>query len=240
MLPGSFCNADTMNNLIEKLEDEFYILAVDYNGQYEGCTKEFTSRKGEAEEIVRYMISHGIKEVRLVYGQSMGGEMGMELIHQLEKTGIPVHAGFFDGGPFLNFPKFVSRILGNKFKTIIGNLRGKTLEEALREPTIVKFSGNKPERYASLLGPICQNAPYISDETLEREAEACATFNYPKVKARLTFFYSKEESAYLFAHKKVEKAYPEARFILVRGYGHVGFVSEHTEEYTGYLKQAAR
>lgn len=186
------------------------------------------------------MISHGIREVRLVYGQSMGGKMGMELIHQLEKTGIPVYVGFFDGGPFLTFPKFVSRILGNKFKTIIGNLRGKTLEEALREPTIVKFSGNKPERYASLLGPICQNAPYISDETLEKEAEACTTFNYPEVNAKLTFFYSKEESAYLFAHKKVEKAYPGARFILVKGYGHVGFVSEHTEEYTGYLKQAAR
>ena len=29
MLPGSFCNADTMANIIEKLETEFYVLAVD-------------------------------------------------------------------------------------------------------------------------------------------------------------------------------------------------------------------
>ena len=31
MLPGSFCNADTMANIITKLESEFRILAVDYN-----------------------------------------------------------------------------------------------------------------------------------------------------------------------------------------------------------------
>ena len=80
---------------------------------------------------------------------------------------------------YLHFPKFVSRLLGNKFKTIVGNLRGKTLEEALREPTIVKFSGGKPERYSNLLGPICQNAAFMSDETLEREADACVTFDYP-------------------------------------------------------------
>ena len=48
MLPGSFCNADTMANIITRLEREFHILAVDYNGQYAGSEKSFTSRRGEA------------------------------------------------------------------------------------------------------------------------------------------------------------------------------------------------
>ena len=34
MLPGSFCNADSMANIISRLETEFRILAVDYSGQY--------------------------------------------------------------------------------------------------------------------------------------------------------------------------------------------------------------
>ena len=66
-------------------------------------------------------------------------------------TELAVNAAFFDGGPFLRLPKVVSKFLGNKFKTIVGNLRGKTLEEALKEPTIVKFSGGKPERYSNML-----------------------------------------------------------------------------------------
>ena len=55
MLPGSFCNADTMSNIITVLEKRFRILAVDYNGQYEGCERSFTSRRGEAEEIIRLL-----------------------------------------------------------------------------------------------------------------------------------------------------------------------------------------
>ena len=153
MLPGSFCNADTMANIITRLEREFHILAVDYNGQYAGSEKSFTSRRGEAEEIIRYIQGHAISSVALVYGQSMGGEMGMELLAQLKKNGITAGGAFFDGGPFLRFPKVVSKLLGSKFKTIVGNLRGKTLEEALKEPTIVKFSGGKPERYSNMLGP---------------------------------------------------------------------------------------
>ena len=244
MLPGSFCNADTMMNIISKLQEEFYVLAVDYSGQYEGAEKPFTSRRGEAEEIIHYLQDHAFSYVSLVYGQSMGGEIGMELLSQLKKNKIPVQAAFFDGGPFLRFPKVVSRILGNKFKTIIGNLRGKTLEEALKEPTIVRFSGGKPERYKGMLGPICQNAAYLSDETLERKADACVTFDYPAMdqdfQRKLYFFYSKEESAWRFCHRKLQKAYPYAQYKLVSGYGHVGYPGEHLKRYCGWLSALAR
>ena len=210
MLPGSFCNADSMANIISRLETTFRILAVDYSGQYAESEKPFTSRAGEAVEIIRYLQSHA----------------------------------FLDGGPFLCFPKIVSRLLGKKFKTIVGNLRGKTLEEALREPTIVKFSGGKPERYSNLLGPICQNAAFMSDETLEREADACVTFDYPTMdeefQRHMYFFYSKEESAWRFCHRKLKKAYPLARYKLVSGYGHVGYPGEHLTEYCGWLAALAR
>ena len=111
MLPGSFCNADTMANIITKLVIEFRILAVDYNGQYAGSERPFTSRSGEAAEILLYLREHAISSVALIYGQSMGGEMGMELLSQLKKNGITVGAAFFDGGPFLRFPKAVSKLL---------------------------------------------------------------------------------------------------------------------------------
>ena len=244
MLPGSCCNADTMENIITGLEAEFRVLAVDYNGQYAGSEKPFTSRSGEAGEIVRYLQEHGIPAVALVYGQSMGCEVGMELLSQLKKKGIAVSSAFFDGGPFLRLPGAVSKLLGNKFKTIVGNLRGKTLEEALREPTIVKFSGGKPERYSNLLGPICRNAADLSDETLEREADACVTFDYPPMdrdfQKNLYFFYSREESAWRFCRRKLKRAYPHAQYQLVSGYGHVGYPGEHPEEYCGWLSALAR
>ena len=42
MLPGSFCNADTMANIINVLSPQYHILAADYNGQYAGSEKPFT------------------------------------------------------------------------------------------------------------------------------------------------------------------------------------------------------
>jgi pimeloyl-ACP methyl ester carboxylesterase len=244
MLPGSFCNADTMADIIKRLETEFYILAVDYSGQYAGSEKPFSSRSGEAGEIIRYLREHAISSAALVYGQSMGGEIGMELLSQMKKKHIAAGAAFFDGGPFLRFPGAVCGLLGSKFKTIAGNLRGRTLEEALREPAIVKFSGGRPERYSGMLGPICRNAAYMSDETLEREAKACVTFDYPDMdrdfQKNLYFFYSREESAWRFCHRKLKKAYPYAQYHLVSGYGHVGYPGEHPEEYCGWLSAAAR
>lgn len=243
MLPGSFCNADTMTNITEVLQKEFRILAVDYNGQYEGSEKPFTSRSGEAEEIVSFLHERSVSSVALVYGQSMGGEMGMELLVHLKNSGITAGAAFFDGGPFLSYPKAVSRLLGRKFRKIVGNLRGKTLEEALQEPTIVKFSGGKPERYSSMLGPICRNAAYMSDETLEREADACVTFDFPVMEKdfqkHICFFYSREESAWRFCGRKLKKHYPHALYKLVSGYGHVGYPAEHIDEYCVWLSAAA-
>ena len=76
MLPGSFCNADTMANIISRLKSEFRILAVDYNGQYEGSEKPFTSRLGEAEEIIRYLREQAISSVALVYGSPWAARWG--------------------------------------------------------------------------------------------------------------------------------------------------------------------
>ena len=104
--------------------------------------------------------------------------------------------------------------------------------------------GEEQKPVIIMLGPICQNADYLSDETLEREADACVTFDYPAMdrefQKHLTFFYSKEESAWRFCHRKLQKAYPFANYKLVSGYGHVGYPGEHLAEYCGWLSVAAR
>ena len=103
--------------------------------------------------------------------------------------------------------------------------------------------GKEQKPVMNMLGPICQNADYMSDETLEREADACVTFDYPAMdrefQKHLTFFYSKEESTWRFCHRKLQKAYPFANYKLVSGYGHVGYPGEHLEEYCGWLSVAA-
>jgi len=54
MLPGSFCNADTMADIITELKDEFHILAADYNGQYEGSEMSFTTNPCRKARVFRH------------------------------------------------------------------------------------------------------------------------------------------------------------------------------------------
>ena len=62
MLPGSFCNADTMANIINVLSPQYHNLAADYNGQYAGSEKPFTSRRGEAEDLGELLVLRDISK----------------------------------------------------------------------------------------------------------------------------------------------------------------------------------
>ena len=104
MLAGSFCPPESMESLYTILKDDFFIIAPNYNGQYEG-SKDFTSRKGEASEIKQYLADCGVTCVRMIYGQSMGCEIGIELMSQLITAGIKVENSFWDGAPCIKLSK---------------------------------------------------------------------------------------------------------------------------------------
>ena len=94
MLPGSFCPSSGLNYLYEKLKDDYCIVLVEYNGHYENST--FSSRQNEAKEVVEYIQKQNIHTIKMIYGQSMGAEIAIELFKQLEKTNIDVDYCFLE------------------------------------------------------------------------------------------------------------------------------------------------
>ena len=118
MLPGSFCPADALEYLYKDLVDEFHVITIDYNGHYEGGGT-FTTRQNEAGEIRDYLKGKGIDSVRMVYGQSMGSEVGMELASLMIKSGMKVDRCFFDGAPMIVLSKPYKMFMYYKFRTMI-------------------------------------------------------------------------------------------------------------------------
>lgn len=96
-LPGSFCPSRGLNYLYEKLKDDYCIVLVEYNGHYENST--FSSRQNEAKGIVEYIQNQNIHTIKMIYGQSMGAEIAIELFKQLKKTNIDIDCCFLDGAP---------------------------------------------------------------------------------------------------------------------------------------------
>lgn len=238
MLAGSFCPAESMELVYRELEKDYYVIAPTYNGCHED-SKGFTSRKSEAEEICAFVKEKGIATVKMIYGQSMGCEVGLELAHQLVENGIAVECGFFDGAPCANLPKTVRRMMLCIFRCFIKSLRGKTLDEAMNIGLVKIMSFKDPEALRPMIESILMAAPYLTDQTVKNQVECCYTFNFPKfaqnVEKNLHFFYGGEEKAYKLCYKGTKNAYPNADFIIKDGYGHCTYVVKNKEKYIQLL-----
>jgi hypothetical protein len=242
MLSGSFCPGESMQYLYDIWKKEFYIIVPEYNGHYQGST--FSTRQNEAKEIVEYVKEHGITRIKMVYGQSMGAEVAIELIHQLLETGIAVDKGFFDGAPCIKLSKAYKAFMYFKFRTLINMLRDKNVDDVMNMKLIKQFTNGDTESLRPMMEPMMAVAPNLTDESIKNETECCYTFDFPRFdesfQRNLYFFYAKEEKAYRTCIKGVIKAYPLANYKVLSGYGHLTYSVRETKKYTKMIQKICR
>lgn len=238
MLAGSFCGGQCLDYLYDKLKG-YRIIVPTYNGHYEG-SKDFTSRAGEASEICERLIGLGILDIQMIYGQSMGAEVGMELYRQVSAAGISVQSLFFDGAPMIKLSPAYKAFMKFKFASMIKMFKGKTADEALKAPIIKKIVGAKAEQLRPMVEGVCQVAPFLSTQSIKNVTECCYTFDYPSLtddmQTHTTFFYGSEEKAYKTCYNLVHRAYPKANYIIEQGQGHVTYSCEHTDDYLQLIR----
>lgn len=239
MLTGSFCPGECMEYLYSRMND-FYIIVPTYNGHYEGA-KDFTTRENEAREIREYLSQLGIDHIRMIYGQSMGAEVGMELYIQLSSEEIKVDYLFFDGAPMICLSTPYKAFMRFKFGTMIKMFRDKTMDEAMNMKFLKQFAGDKIESLRPMIESLVEVAPYLTKNSIKNEVECCYTFDYPEVdeemQKRTYFFYGEDEKAYKTCYKLVKKAYPLANYRVEKGHGHISYSCERTEEYVAWLRK---
>lgn len=242
MLTGSFCPAGALEYLYKDLADEYHVILPEYNGHYEGST--FTTRQDEAEEIRKYLKEKGIDSVCMVYGQSMGSEVGMELTSQLIKAGVKVGCCFFDGAPMIKLSKPYRMFMYFKFRTMIRMMKDKTIDDVIRWKFLSKFTNGDTESLRPLIESLIQIAPVITDESIRNESECCYTFDYPEMSEEMQrniyFMYAKDEKACKTCYKLVKKAYPKARFKVLEGYGHMTYSVKCQPEYIKMLTKICK
>ena len=240
MLSGSFCPGNCMEYIYKRICDDLYIIVPTYNGHYEG-SREFTTRQNEAAEIVRYLIDNNIANIKMIYGQSMGAEIGIELISQLNRAGIGFDCAFFDGAPCITLSKIYKNFMYFKFRTLINIVRKKSVDELLEWKFLNQFTNGDTESLRSMIEDVAAISPYLSNKSIKNECECCYTFDFPvmdkEMQNKLYFFYAKEEKAFKMCFKFVRKAYPDAHFKVVKGYGHLTYSVRNTDKYVGFLKR---
>lgn len=197
MLTGSFCPGECLEYIYSRMAN-YYIIVPTYNGHYKDA-KDFTSRENEAREIREYLYRLGIERIHMIYGQSMGAEIGMELYRQLIDEGIKISNLFFDGAPMIRLSRAYKAFMRLKFSTMITMFRDKNIDEALNMKFLKKFAGNKINSLKPMIESLIMIAPYLSDNSLKNEVECCYTFDFPMLDCDMQkntyFFYGEDEKA---------------------------------------------
>lgn len=238
MLTGSFCQGECLEYIYSRMKD-YYIIVPTYNGHYKD-SKDFTTRADEAREIREYLYKLGIEQIYMIYGQSMGTEVGMELHRQLSNEGIKVHNLFFDGAPMIRLSTPYKAFMRFKFGTMIKLFRDKTLDEAMNMKFLKQFAGDKIKSLKPMMESLVMVAPYLTKNSLRNEVECCYTFDFPNLNEDMQkhtyFFYGEDEKAYKTCYKLLQKTYPQANFYVEEGHGHMTYSCEHTDKYVEWLK----
>ena len=223
MLTRSFCPSSGLKYLYEKLKDDYCLILPEYNGHYENST--FTTRQNEAKEVVEYIQKQNIHTIKMIYGQSMGAEIAIELFKQLEKTNINVDYCFLDGAPCIKLPYLYKKFMHFKFNQILKMMKKKEVDQILNMKLIKKIARGNTENLRPMIEPMALIAQFLTKESVKNETECCYTFDFPsfdkETQNKMYFFYGKEEKAYKTCYSGVKKAYLQANSIFKEGYGHL-------------------
>ncbi len=234
MLSGSFCPACALDYLYIPLSESNYIIVPEYNGHYEGSSA-FTTRRKEAALVAKHLSELKINAVDLVYGQSMGCEVGIELIHQLIDSGVDIRRAIFDGAPCIRLSKPYKVFMYFKFKTMINMMRNKSVDEVMSWKFLNKFTNGDTQSLRPMIESLIEIAPFLTKESIKNENECCYSFDFPQlpesIQRNMHFLYGSGEKAYKTCHKLVKKAYPHSLMTVFEGYGHMTYSLRHTEEY---------
>lgn len=243
MLTGSFCAGECMEYLYSELSDDFQIISITYNGLYKESV-DFTTREKEAKCIADYIVKENISTIRMIYGQSMGSEVGAELMSQLLARGVKVENAFFDGAPMVKLSKIYKAFMLFKFSSMIKLASRKNVDEVMNMRFIRQLGGSKTNALSSMLEDMAKVIPYISKQTIKNQVECCYTFDFPEfsvdMQKKMYFLYGTEEKAYKACYKGVKKAYPDANYILIKEHGHLTYSVENTDEYIKMLKEICK
>jgi len=245
MINGSFTTGKGFLKFAERyLADSYYVVIPTYDGHHEG-PEVFDSRAGQAGKILNYLKQENLRRIAVLQGLSMGAEVALELMHQIdEDQSIKVEHCFFDGGPYFHFPAFFRKIMYVKFKSFLDSAEKKGTE-AMMENSMIKWMLGDMSAYEENLRDVFGSIPagVITKETIKNETEACYTFDFPEfspeMQRKFVFSWSDNEPAKK-SQKEIIKHYPEATYESPGSLGHSGFMIKDQRGYAKRLMDLAK
>ena len=104
LLPGLGVSHEIFLPLIERLQEQFYIIAAGIDGFLIGKPSHFTSVDDQAAQAIRYVQSELGGHLNVAYGLSLGGKI---LSRVMERNEIVIDHAIMDAAPLLPLPNWL-------------------------------------------------------------------------------------------------------------------------------------
>ncbi|ACV21589.1 2-hydroxy-6-oxo-6-phenylhexa-2,4-dienoate hydrolase [Slackia heliotrinireducens] len=224
---------DYFERVIPLLEDEFRVMVPAVPGMDLTDDSEFTSVEAIATDLENYLLNRGIRDVRALYGCSMGGSM---VLRMAANGRLNVAHYIMDGGitPY-QLPRILTRFIAVRdFCTIYS---GKLVSEKMlmRAFSSTEYSDEDVKYIANVL-------KHCTAKTIWRVFDSCNNFAMPKEPMRFDgvmhyWFGEGERKARDWDIKYMRKFVPDTMFHEMKGVDHGDFAYFQAERLAEAIRQ---
>lgn len=205
----------------------YHIIAPDQGGH--GKAGAYVSADEEYKSLKAYLTEKGIKEIKLVYGASLGVAVAYRLFLD---TDFKVDHAWFDGVALSRNAGFAEWFMKKLFRN-----RKKKLEKTHVEASesLVKMYGYG---FAKMM---TRNFERITPEDIDAICYACCHYDLRKLtdeeQQKLHLDFGEKDFDLKYSRKTIPAYMPKADMKIRKGYAHCGYMADKTEEYVKEIER---
>ena len=221
--------ADKLYEIIgSRFKGEYYILVPDM-GNHGMEKSDYISAENEAENICGYLKKHGITDIALLYGASMGAAVALRMISYSE---IMVRSLYLDGAPIAKLGFLMTRL----FAPVLIWQRG------IYEKNDKKKLAEYIERWGDDLNDHMRETFIgFSNTSIRNISAVCVKGNMvaiPEELQRHTYMeWGKDEDFAKTSPKVAGSLYPLAHIAVRSGYNHCEYMMKKNPEYVAGIEK---
>ena len=214
--------------LADNLGSDLRYIIPDLSAHGKSIDKTYHTSKEEAEEIYKYLKSHGIKELELAYGASLGGVILLQLLRYKDlkiKKVIFEGCSLWQNSWIQEF--FIKKVFIKKHRKAVEN----------RELAVKKMT----KLYGEKASVMADTFIAMNEESILNIIHDCAFVELPVLteaeQRKCLFTYGSKEFDLKSAKKFLPKNYPHASLKLWDGYGHCTKITRDNTAYCDFIRK---
>lgn len=214
--------------LADNLGSDLRYIIPDLSAHGKSIDKTYHTSKEEAEEIYKYLNSHGIKELELAYGASLGGVILLQLLRYKDlkiKKVIFEGCSLWQNSWIQEF--FIKKVFKKKHRKAVEN----------RELAVKKMT----KLYGEKASVMADTFIAMNEESILNIIHDCAFVELPVLteaeQRKCLFTYGSKEFDLKSAKKFLPKNYPHTNLKLWDGYGHCTKITRDNAAYCDFIRK---